>query len=411
MTKLTYVMIFAMASGSAWAQINEIMDAAGDGMGQALEFPRAVVVDSQGRVYVAGMDSNNVFRLDTASPCNTSSQPCQWTEIMDSSAAGVPGQSLLAPHALAVDDLDNLYVAGRFSDNVWRINNPQNCSTSSTPCDIHEIINIDGDGTHEMDGPFDVVVDPMNHVYVAGTSSNNVFRLAASDSCSTGGTPCDITEIVDGTGDGSNNFFQPGALAIDPMGHVYSSNFGDNVFKIELPGDCNTTAGDCVVTEIMNEDDFGTLDLGNGLVADSLGHVYVSSLGSGVGPKVYQIDVSQSCGTSGAGCAITEIFSSTSPQQVFALAIDAADNVYLAGGNGDNAFRIDRPEDCNALTDPCQITSLIDATGDGSAMLSGARELAVGGRDVYVLGADSDNAFRLHGVADLSDLIFEDDFE
>jgi DNA-binding beta-propeller fold protein YncE len=68
--------------------------------------------------------------------------------------------------------------------------------------------------------------------------------------------------------------------------------------------------------------------------------------------------------------------------------VDVSGNVYVAGANSDNAFKV-MPGGL--------ITEIIDATGDGAGNpldLPAAIALDVSG-NVYVAGRDSDNAFRL----------------
>lgn len=406
MMRLMFLALLLVFSKLACSQITEIIDQDGDGISD-IEFPRNIVVDSHGNIYIGGKETNNVFRLSASANCNTTSPLCEWIEILDGNGAGVSGQIHADTFALAVDSQDNLYVVGRFSDNVWRINNPQNCSTSTTACDISEIINANGDGLNILNNPEDVTVDHLDNVYVAGTTSHNIFRIAASTSCNTIDDPCLITEVIDSAGDGTNGLFQPGSLAVDSLGNVFTSNYGDNVLMVETPNNCTTANGDCDVREIMDDSLVNDLHLGYGIVADSEDNIYVSSIATSIGPKVFKIDVPHLC----SNCNITEIFSGNTPQQAIELKVDGADNVYVAGGNGNNVLRIDKPENCSTNTTLCQVTEIIDASGDGSEDLVGVRSLAVHGVDVYVAGAGSDNAFRISDVADLTDLIFADDFE
>lgn len=403
MIKIFTTVLLVLASQQVSSEINEIIDFMGDGEGQGLAFPNGVVYDSQGNIYVSGKNSNNVFRSSSSDDCSMTNMPCEWVEIINASGSGIIGQEHSDTFGLAIDSQDNIYVVGRFSDNVWRINNPENCNTTNTPCEISEIINSNGDGVNDLNGPQDVQIDHLDNVYVAGTSSNNVFRIAASTTCNTNDTPCSITEIIDSNGDGNNGLFQPGSLAIDSLNNVYVSNYGDNVFQVELPNNCTATNEDCVVTELIKESDWGQLDLGVDIVADSTNYVYVSSFAGGIGPRVFRVNTLNE--------EVVVVFSGVLPQQVVGLGVDGSDNLYIAGGNGNNVLKINSPENCSAAQMNCIITEIIDTAGNGISDLEGARTLTVNGVDVYVTGASSDNAFRISDVADLSDLIFEDDFE
>ncbi len=59
--------------------ITEIIDGSGDGAGNTLSVPVGVAVDGAGNVYVAGRDSDNAFRITPAGTI---------TEIIDASGDG-----------------------------------------------------------------------------------------------------------------------------------------------------------------------------------------------------------------------------------------------------------------------------------------------------------------------------------
>ena len=81
----------------------------------------------------------------------------------------------------------NLYVAGRASDNVFKV-------TSGGA--ITRILDATGDGAgNVLDAPLNVAVDTSGNVFVTGNASNNIFEITTS------GT---ITQIMDSSGDGTN---------------------------------------------------------------------------------------------------------------------------------------------------------------------------------------------------------------
>ncbi|MFC3195730.1 hypothetical protein ACFODZ_15855 [Marinicella sediminis] len=403
------LILVIMANGVAQAAIMEIIDSSGDGNGNTVDGV-GLNVDDNGNVYITGVNTDNLFRISASTSCTTAD--CEIIEILDASGDGVIAHDRTS--AVATDADGNVYVAGQFSDNVWRILNPINCSTSGTACNIEEIIGPSGDGSNPLDTPVALAVDHSGHVYVAGAVSHNVFRIAASTTCGTGGPACTVTEIIDESGDNNGNIIsQPVGLAIDSQNNVFvTTQNSDNVFKIANPGSCSTNGTPCTITEIIDESSLTASAFGRGLVVDSQDNVYLTSLGFFENAAVFKINTPGTCSTAGTACTITEIFNTPTPQQAGNMAVDSADNIYFAGGNGDNAFRIDNPVNCSTSSTPCIITEIIDANGDGVAILDGPGNVAIGNDvDVYVSGGGSDNAFRVSGAAESTDLIFRNGFD
>jgi hypothetical protein len=75
------------------------------------------------------------------------------------------------PQGVAADSAGNVYVAGAYSDNVFKI------TPGGT---ITPIIDSTGDGTNRLNYPSAVAFDSADNVYVAGADSNNVFKIAVA---------------------------------------------------------------------------------------------------------------------------------------------------------------------------------------------------------------------------------------
>jgi len=109
------------------------------------------------------------------------------TEIIDSTGDG-EGNILDGTLGVSVDGSGNVYVSGRRSDNVFKI------EPNGT---ITQIIDATGDRAGNLlEEPLGVPVDAAGNVYVGGHTSNNVFKIEPD------GT---ITEIIDATGDRAGN--------------------------------------------------------------------------------------------------------------------------------------------------------------------------------------------------------------
>jgi len=89
----------------------EIIDSAGDGDGNTLDIIFDVATDSRGNVFVAGFFSHNAFKI---TPGGTI------TEIIDSAGDG-DGNELIRPRGITTDSRGNVFVAGSISDNAFKI--------------------------------------------------------------------------------------------------------------------------------------------------------------------------------------------------------------------------------------------------------------------------------------------------
>jgi DNA-binding beta-propeller fold protein YncE len=197
--------------------ISKFIDNTGDGLGNTLSVPVSVAVDTLGRIYVAGFFSNNVFRVETDGTV---------VEIIDANGddpVGGLGNPLTRPWGVAVDALgNNVYVAGYDSDNAFHID-----VVGGT---ITQIIDSTGDGGgNPLDGPRDIGVDTEGTVSITGSLSDNVFRIRGF-----GGL---VTEIADDTGDGfGNGLYSPWGLVVDVLGNVHVTGVNShNAFIIPSP--------------------------------------------------------------------------------------------------------------------------------------------------------------------------------
>ena len=131
----------------------------GDGMGNALDYPRSIAVDDSGNAYVTGSVSDNAFKITSDGLI---------TEIIDATGDSM-GNEIDYPWGITVDDSGNAYVTGSASDNAFKI-------TSDGL--ITEIIDSTGDGMgNALHYPRGIAVDDSGNAYVTGSVSNNAFRI------------------------------------------------------------------------------------------------------------------------------------------------------------------------------------------------------------------------------------------
>jgi cysteine-rich repeat protein len=340
----------ALAPGAAHAQaVSQLIDANGDGAGNTLHWAEDIAVDGARNVYVTGRFSDNVFQIDPNGVV---------TEIINGSGDGA-GNALELALEVAVDGSGNVYVTGGVSDNAFRID-PNGLVT--------EIIDASAGGEGPLDFPLAIATDGSGNVYIAGLGSDNAFRVEPNGA---------ITKIIDASAGGAGTLQSPAGIAVDESGNVYvTGEQSHNAFRIDPNG---------VITEIIDASGDG---LGNaltgpsGIAADGVGNVYVAGRMS---DNAFQIDpngvITEIIDVSGDGLGNTLNLPND-------IAADASGNVYLGGGISDNVFQIDP----NGV-----ITEIMDASAGGTGTLDNPEGIAVDGwENVYVAGSRGDNAFKIH---------------
>lgn len=309
---------------------------------------------ADGSIYVAGRASDNVLRVDPV--------------LGPMSALAPPDWVITFPKGLAVDHEGRVLVTGASSANLVRVD-PQTG-------DGEVLIDVSGDGMgNGYTNPTGVVVDSVGNVWTTGLNSDNLFRIAPD------GT---VTEMMDFTGDGVSPLDQPSLLAVDSQDNVYVAAFAsDNVFKVSPDGE---------ITEIINllGDGAGhTLNGPESVGVDGMGNVYVAGRFS---DNVFQITpggvITQILDADGAGPG-AEL---DDPR---AVAVGWKGDVWVIGGATNNVLHV---------APGGAITQVLDASGDGmGSVLTTPLNVHVDAFDtVYVSGWSSDNVLRLDSQGNVS---------
>ena len=334
----------------SWSTLNAqtitlILDTNGDGV-NGLIHPTTMTTDRDGNLFVAGVASDNVFKV---TPGGTI------TQIIDHSGDYPDTHLLSNPNGVATDNDGNVFVAGFASDNVFKV------TPGGT---ITQIIDGSGVDSHSLDGPDRVATDNDGNVFVSGGLSNNVFKIAPD------GT---ITQIIDGSGVDSHSLDAPTGVATDGDGNVFVTCFNsDNAFKITPSG---------TITQIIDHNGDGTNQFlsGSGVATDHNGNVFVSGSDS---RNVFKI------ATDGT---ITQIIDSEGDGDVdLSSATDVAtdDNgsVYVTSYYTDVVFKI---------TPAGIISQIIDASGDGTTPLSAPGRLTTDSYGDVFVAAGNNDVFRI----------------
>jgi hypothetical protein len=243
-------------------------------------------------------------------------------------AAGVGGSAtgLLSPSAIAVDASGNIYVAnfasgpgGTGSITVYSPSSNGNVSPSAT---------IVGTGT-QLAGPQGIALDSHLNIYVANLA-NTVTEYAAG---STGNaTP---TAVIAGT---ATQLAAPAGIAVDASGRIYVANLigGASTFGSITVYAADSKGNATPVAAIAGSDT--GLSAPQGIAVDGAGNIFVANLtGGALQNGSITVYASGSNGNVAPSATISGPEVETlllSPQ---GLAVDSADNIYVANTSGNIA--------------------------------------------------------------------------
>ena len=248
---------------------------------------------------------------------------------------------LFRPRDVAVDAGGNVYVLSEVPSRVYKIDRSGIITTLAGTGEK----GFGGDGGPATEAlfnsPSSVAVDTNGNVYVADTGNHRIRKIDAAGIITTlAGTGEDGHSGVGGPAIEAQ-LFLPTAVAVDANGNVFISSAFD-VMKVDAAGIITTLAGN---GEIGPSGDGGpAIDAGlyfvGGVAADANGNVYLAER-----YQVRKIDaagiITTLAGTGeggreGDGGPATEALLIAED-----LAVDAAGNVYIIGGRGNNVRKID----------------------------------------------------------------------
>ena len=285
--------------------------------------PQALTLDSAGNLYIA--DGPRVRKVSGGIITTIAGNG-----IQSFSGDGGPATSasFYLSTGLCLDPAGNLYIADAPDERIRRVNSKGVIDTIAG----NGSFRFSGDGgpatsaTLNLDQvyPAGLALDSSGNLYIADTDNKRVRKVS-------GGV---ITTVAGGTfgdagGDGgpatSARLLRPSALAVDPAGNLYISDFGLGVGLVRI-----VSGG--IITSLSTTGE--PLTSPDSLAVDSAGNLYATDRYSNRVYKVSKGVVTVVAGTgkqgfSGDGGAATSAtFAGT-----IGLAVDAAGSIYLADYN------------------------------------------------------------------------------
>ena len=379
-----------------------------DGTGRAALFdtPTGMAVDISGNVYVADVNNDTIRKVTPAGVVTTIGGAAG---IIGSTDGTGSGALFNTPHAVAVDNAGNIYVADTFNNTIRKGvpasgTTNQTTSTSSvqgTGTDSSGSTGGTQTGTSGSSGgtgstqtgtsgssggtgttgstgsssgtgsatlfryPTSVIKDSAGNLYVADASNNIIQKVTSGGLVSTLAGSSGLAGMQDGSGTGAL-FNQPNGIALDSAGNVYVADTGNaTIRRVTSTGVVTTVAG--TPSNRGNVDGTGTAAQFNyplGIAVDGSGNLYVADAYTNTIRKITSAGVA----TTFAGAALIRgdadgAGSAAQFNYPSGVAVDTAGNVYVADTYNDTIRRITAAGTVSTLAGSAGISGANDGTG------------------------------------------------
>lgn len=337
--------------------------------------PSALAVGSGGVIYVSDTGNHTIRKLKKTGTASTLAGKAS-PGLTDGSGTSA---RFYAPAGLARDAKGNLFVADKLNNAIRKISSKGKVSTvagSTKGAGGYK----DGKATSaRFSWPMDVAVASDGTLYVADTANNVIRRITTKG----------VVETFAGSPDGGSSngtgkkasFFSPRGLALDKKGNLFVADQENHTIrKITPKGKVTTFAGKAGQAGLKNgKGSAARFSWPEALAIDSKGNLYVSEQNDTIRKIAPSGKVTTFAGAASSG-SIDGKKTKARFRSPAGLAVDAADNVYVAD-YGNNLLRV--------ITPAGKVTTLAGYAGRNGY---GASEAGSAG---YLNGAGADA--RLNG--------------
>ncbi|HEY9899370.1 MAG TPA: IPT/TIG domain-containing protein [Pantanalinema sp.] len=325
-----------------------------------LSYPKGVVVDAAGNLYVADTNNFRIRKLDAVAQTISTVAGDVSGEAMTAGALNV---DLAGPAATAEDAQGNLYIADRYNHRVRKLGIDGTLTTVAGTGVPGEAGDSGVATSAQLNQPQSVAVDAAGNLYIADTNNNRIRMVPATD-----GTYFGIPMVAnslytfagtgvsgfsgDGAAAGSAQLNAPLGVAADAAGDLYIADTNNNrIRKVDhTTGFIATVAGTGVYG--FTGDGAATsaqLNHPQGLAVDAAGNLYIADTYNNRIRKLSGGSISTVAGNGYsyglsdyrvAGYSGGEVASRITLDSPEGVAVDAEGNLYVADTENNRILKV-----------------------------------------------------------------------
>ena len=246
-----------------------------DGTGGAARFnyPRGIVVDATGNLYVADTNNSVIRKIGPGGVVTTFAGVANSIGSTDGTGSAA---RFYYPEGVALDSAGNLWVADTTNQIIRKISPTAQTTTVAGSGFISNLGSVDGTGkAARFSGIAGLTIGPDGNLYVAEAGANVIRKMTTAGVVSTFAGSAFSPGSTDGA---SARFSSPSAITADAAGNLYVADSGNHsIRKITPAGLVSTLAGNPGVSGGVNGKGNGALfKFPGGIAVDAAGTVYVA---------------------------------------------------------------------------------------------------------------------------------------
>jgi sugar lactone lactonase YvrE len=344
-----FILALLTFSISAQAQTRQIKTIAGNGTqgffgdggaapGAELNVPLGVAIDNMGNVYIDDYGNKRIRKVSINGVITT----VAGTGVAGNTGNGSVGTSAkVSPHSVAVDKHGNIYMSDASYSVVRKVDAVSNIITTIAG---NGIWGYTGNGSPaiyaQLHTPLGLAFDNMGNLYIADAGNHAIRMVDTAGIISTVAGMDSAGYSGDGGLADTARLDSPVAVAVDPMGNIYISDYGNNVIRKVSDGIITTFAGTQGVYGFLGDGGLAALAqlfYPEGLAVDTFGNLFIADANNNVIREVDTFGIIHTVAgnnSPGFGGDLGDALGANL-HNPYAIAVDAYGGLYIADANNE----------------------------------------------------------------------------